>query len=237
VILQSKSRSLQHGIQIRPGSLVIHRPRVEHDGVYGRNFKVVCFSVRDELFAKHIRRLSPQLQDAMRQPWSVFEPPATLRQDVIRHFAEAASIIQSDPRVRNSTLAVAKFEEELVFDFLEAVAQQFPTHSTRTDERAAAMVRQVDQDVKKSILVRSSVAVLCICMRSAPTNTVSRVPKCYGPGSSYLSPSCPAEWCPSGFAAEKGALNHGDRCCPRAGLLAPRTIRRTIQRIVWRVAS
>ena len=160
VILKSTTRSLQHGIELRTGSLVIHRPGVEHDGVYGRNFKVVCFTIRDKVLAKHIRRLSPQIQDAMRQPWSVYEPPPNLRQRIINHFAEAVSIIQSDPRVRNSRPALAKFEEELVCDFLEAVAQQFPTHSTGTDERAAAMVRKIDLGVKKSLLVRSSVAGL-----------------------------------------------------------------------------
>jgi len=161
VILDSTTRSLQHGIEVRAGSLLIHRPKVEHDGVYGRNSTIVCFAVRDEVFVKHIRQLSPQLQDAMRQPWSVFEPPPNLRKKIIKHFAEAAAIIQSDPRVRNSPLAVAKFEEELVCDFLEALEQQFPVHSIGKDERVAAMVRQIDQGVNKSLGVRSSVAELC----------------------------------------------------------------------------
>jgi AraC-like DNA-binding protein len=174
VVLGSKTRSLQHGIEVRAGSLVIHRPGVEHDGVYGRNFKVVCFSLRDEIFDKYIRRFSRRLQDAVRQPWSVFEPPATLREQVIKHFAEAAVIIQSDPRVRNSPLAVATFQEELGCDFLEAVAQQFPTRSSRTDQRAAAMVRQIERAVKKSQPV-SSVGLCLAC--EVPRRTLNRALK------------------------------------------------------------
>ena len=88
VILGSTTRSRQHGIEVRAGSLVIHRPGVEHDGIYGRNFKVACFTVHDDVLAKLFPQLHPQLQDAMRRPWSVFEPPANSRQKIIEHFAE-----------------------------------------------------------------------------------------------------------------------------------------------------
>ena len=81
VILGSTTRSRQHGMEVRAGSLVIHRPGVEHDGVYGRNFKVACFTVHDEVLAKQFPQLHPQLQDAMRRPWSVFEPRANSRHE------------------------------------------------------------------------------------------------------------------------------------------------------------
>jgi AraC-like DNA-binding protein len=145
----------------------------EHDGVYRRNFKIVCFAVGDKVFAKHIRRFSPQLMDAVRQPWSLFEPPPASRREIIAHFAEAAAIIQSDPRVRNSSQALAKFEEELVCDFLEAVGQQFPSHSIGTDQRAAAMLQRVDQVVKKSRLVDPTVAELCAACE-VPRRTLNR---------------------------------------------------------------
>jgi methylphosphotriester-DNA--protein-cysteine methyltransferase len=161
LILQSKTRSLQHGIEVRAGSLIIHGPGAEHDGVYGRNSKLVCFGQRDEVLTKHIRRLPRKLQDAIRQPWSVFEPPAASRQDVIAHFAEAAAIIQSEPRVRNSRRALANFEEELVRDFLQAFAQQFPSHCVERDRRAAAMVRRVDDAVQKSRRADATVVELC----------------------------------------------------------------------------
>lgn len=173
VILESKGRSLQHGIEVRAGSLFIHGPGAEHDGVYGQNFKIVCFVVSDEVFAKHIRRLSPQLQDAMRQPWSVFEPPPASRREIIAYFAEAAAIIQSDPRVRNSSHSLAKFEEEMVCDFLEAVAQQFPPHSIGTDQRAPAMVQRVDRALQESHLVDPTVAELCDACE-VPRRTLNR---------------------------------------------------------------
>jgi AraC-like DNA-binding protein len=173
VVLESKSRSLQHGIKVRAGSLAIHRPRAEHDGVYGRNFKVVCFALRDEVLAKHIQRLPRKLRDALCQPWSVFEPAAASRLEIIAHFAKAAAIIQSDPRVRNSRSALVRFEEELVSDFLGAIARQFPSHSIGTDQRAAAMVRRVDQAIQRFRLVDASVAELCAACE-VPRRTLNR---------------------------------------------------------------
>lgn len=173
IILESTVPSWQHGIVVRPGSLVIHRPNVEHDAVYGRNFKVACFSLRDDVLARHFAQLDPRVQDAMRRPWSVFEPPPNARQEIIEHFAEAAAIIRFGPRVRKSRPAIAKFEEELVCDFLETVEQQFPVHSIETDQRAAAIVRQVDEDARKSSLICSSVAELCTAYE-VPRRTLNR---------------------------------------------------------------
>lgn len=173
VILKSEGRSLQHGIEVRAGSLLIHRPGAEHDGVYGRNFKIVCFAIDDEEFAKHVRQLPPQLQDAIRQPWSVFEPPPAARQEIIAHFAEAAAIIQSDARVRKSGQALAKFEEEMACDFLEVVSRQFPSYSNGTDQRAAAMLQRVDDVADESGLVDPTVAELCIACE-VPRRTLNR---------------------------------------------------------------
>jgi AraC-like DNA-binding protein len=173
VVLECRTRSLQHGIEVRPGSLVIHRPNAEHDAVYGRNFKVACFSIRDEVLAKHLGQFDPQVRDAMRRPWSVFEPSDSLREETIRHFAEAAGIIQFDPLVRDSGRAVAEFEEELVCDFFQTVEQQLPEYPIETDERAAAIVRQIDEDERRSRLVSSSVAELCTAYE-VPRRTLNR---------------------------------------------------------------
>ena len=173
VVLESTTPSRQHGIEVHPGSLVIHRPDVEHDAVYGRNFKVACVSVQDEVLARHLRQLDPQVQDAMRRPWSVFEPPPNSRQETIKYFAEAAAIIRFAPQVRNSPLAMAKLEEELVCDFLAAVERQFPARSIETDRRFAAMVRQIDHDMRKSPVNGSSVAQLCAAYE-VPRRTLNR---------------------------------------------------------------
>jgi AraC family ethanolamine operon transcriptional activator len=173
VILGSETRSQQYGIEVRAGSLVIHRPGGEHDAIYGRNFKVACISVQDEVFAEQFPQLHPHLQAAMRRSGSVFELPANSREKIIEHFAEGAAIIQSDPQVRNSSRAVAKFEEEFVCDFLEAVEQQLPTHSNGAEQRAAAMVRQIDQYVHKSLLVNSSVAEFSAACQ-VPRRTLNR---------------------------------------------------------------
>jgi AraC family transcriptional regulator, ethanolamine operon transcriptional activator len=173
VLLESTSRSLQHGIEVSPGTLVIHRPLAQHDGVFGRNCTIICFAVRDEVLAPQLEQLHPHVQEAMRRPWSVFELPANLRQKTIEHFAEAAAIMQSEPQIRSSPSAVAKFEEELVCDFLDALEQTLAAHAVEADKRAAALVRQVDQYVHTSSLARSSVAELC-AMCQVPRRTLNR---------------------------------------------------------------
>lgn len=173
IILESTAPSWQNGIEVRPGSLVIHRPNAEHDAVYGGNFKVACVSVHDEVFAKHFLQLDLKAQDAMSRPCSVFEPPPNSRRETIKHFAEAAAIVRFAPQVRASRPAMAKFEEELVCDFLAAVEQQFPAHSVRADQRAAAMMRQIDEDVRRFALISSSVTELCAACE-VPRRTVNR---------------------------------------------------------------
>ncbi len=174
VVLDSATRSLQHGVEVSAGSLMIHRPGAEHDGLYGRNFKAACINLHDEVVAKQFPRLHPQLQEAMLRPWSVFEPRADTRQTIIKHFAEGAAIIQSDPQVRNSASAVARFAADFVSDFLEAVEQQLPAHSNGAEQRAAAMVRQIHQYAHESPLINSSVADLCAAC-DVPRRTLNRV--------------------------------------------------------------
>ena len=173
VILGSATRSWQYGQEVSAGSLMIHRPGGEHDALYGRNFKVACISVQDEVFTRRFPQFHPCLQAAMRRPWSVFEPPARSRRRIIEHFAEGAAIIQSDPQVRSSTRAVAQFEEELLSDFLQVAERQIPTHASGAEQQAAAMVRQIDHYLHQSSLVNSSVAELCaVC--EVPRRTLNR---------------------------------------------------------------
>jgi AraC-like DNA-binding protein len=173
VILGSATRSRQYGIEVHAGSLVLHRPGGLHDGVYGRNFKAACISIHDKVFAKQFPLFHPQLQAAMHRPWSVFEPQGPSRQKIIEHFAEAAAIIQSDPKVRNSPNAVAKLEEELVGEFVENMEQELPMHSDGAEQRAAAMVRQIDQYAHKIPQVSSSVPELCAAC-DVPRRTLDR---------------------------------------------------------------
>jgi AraC family ethanolamine operon transcriptional activator len=173
VLLESTTQSLQHGVEVRAGSLVIHRPYAAHDGVYGRNCKFTCVTVNDDVMIKWLPKLHPRLQDAMREPCAVFEPSDSARQKTIEYFAEAAAIIQQDPRIRDSLSAVAKFEEELVCHFLEVIEEQLPTPSVEAEQRASAMVRQIDRYVENSPRVSASVADLCsLC--EVPRRTLNR---------------------------------------------------------------
>lgn len=173
VVLDSATRSLQHGIEVHPGSLFIHAPGATHDGIYGRNFKVVCIAVRDEVFAKYIRPFDPQFRAAVHRQCSLFELPADPRREIIARFAEAAVIIQSDPGVRSSSEALAQFEEELVCDFLEAAAQEFTAHSIGTGLRAATVLGRVDHVVQTSNFVDPTVAELCAACE-VPRRTLNR---------------------------------------------------------------
>ncbi|MGA7414471.1 MAG: helix-turn-helix domain-containing protein [Bryobacteraceae bacterium] len=156
---------------MRAGSLVIHRPKADHDGVYSPNTKVVCLSMRDKDFESYVHRLSPQLQGSLRQACSVFEPAADVRRKIVQRFASGANIIQSDSQVRNSSRAVAKFADEWVCDFLEVVEQQLPACSKEGEHRTAAMLRRID--VRKSLLDASSVADLCQACE-VPRRTLNR---------------------------------------------------------------
>ena len=173
VVLESDTRSSQHGEEVHAGSLFIHAPGATHDAVYGRNFKVVCFAVRDEIFAKYVRQLDPQLQHVVNKPWSIFEPSVESRRGIIAHLAEAARIIQSDQQVRNSASALARFEEEMVADFVEAVEQQSLFHSDDTDGRNVAILQRVDQVVRESQMVVPTIAELCDACE-VPRRTLNR---------------------------------------------------------------
>ena len=51
VVAGARTRSLQHGTAVRTGTLFAHGPGAAHDGVYGRDFSLVCVTLRaDEPF-------------------------------------------------------------------------------------------------------------------------------------------------------------------------------------------
>lgn len=174
MVLDCTRPSLRHGIEVQPGSMVVHPPGTELDGVYGRNSKIFYLAIRDDSFGRYMRQLTPQLQDALlRPPYSVYEPAAAVRQKLIDHFAEATAIIQADPRVRNSASAVAKFEEDLVRDYLGAVEQQLLVHPNELKRRAAAMVRQIDEYAQTPDIDGSTVAQLSATCE-VPRRTLNR---------------------------------------------------------------
>lgn len=223
VVLESEGRSLQHGIEVRAGSLLIHGPGAENDGVYGRRFKIICFSLREDVFAKFSRRLPRQLKAAIRQPWSVFEPAASLRREIIAQFAEAAAIIQSDPKVRDSGRALAKFEEELVCSFMEAASQQFPTHSSDADQRGG-VVQRVDRAAQKPSLNGTSVVNICAACK-VPRRTLNRTfQEALGMGPVTYLRRIRLNRARRALLRQRESA-HGNRCCARARFLAPRSLR------------
>ena len=102
VILGSTTRSRQHGIEVRAGSLVIHRPGVEHDGIYGRNFKVACFTVHDDVLANLFPQLAPHFKKQCACPGRCLSRQPTRDRKSSSTLRKRRRSFSLDPQVRNS---------------------------------------------------------------------------------------------------------------------------------------
>ena len=145
VVTRSASRSLQHGVEVRSGSLVYHRPGAKHDGIYGRDFSVVCLCVRDELLAETVKNEFPELSDLLGQRWRVYEPTEDKRRELIAQFEQAATIVRTDAHVRRSPAAKSVMQDELLAAFLEALAEGTTPLPMLALSRAAALVRRAEE--------------------------------------------------------------------------------------------
>ena len=145
VVTRSGSRSLQHGVEVRPGSLFYHRPGAEHDGIYGRDFSVVCLGIPEELFAKTVRNEFPELEDLLSQQWHAYEPAEDRRRELIAEFEQAATIVRTDECLRRSSAAKAVMQDELLTAFLEALAEGTTPSVTLGLSHAGALVRRTEE--------------------------------------------------------------------------------------------
>jgi len=145
VVTRTSGRSLQHDVEVRGGSLIYHRPGEKHDGIYGRDFSVVCLCMREELFGKTLRNEFPELSDLLGQRWHVYEPAEDKRRDLIRQFAQAAAILRTNEHVRGSFAAKAVMEDELLASFLDALAEGFTPSPMPGLAHAAGLVRLAEE--------------------------------------------------------------------------------------------
>ena len=144
VVTGSASRSLQHGIEVSTGTVFMHQPGVEHDGIYGRDFSIVCLGIRDELFAETISNEFPELSDLRSQPWRVSEPAAERRSDLVAQFEQAALVLRTDEDVRRSFSARLAMQDELLAAFFEALTEGILPSPTVAVSHAAALVRRAE---------------------------------------------------------------------------------------------
>ena len=145
VVTRTASHSLQHGVEVRTGSLVYHRPGAEHDGIYGRDFSVVCLGIRKELFAQTVKNEFPELLDLLGQEWCLIEPAEDKRHELIAQFEQAVTILRTDEHVRRSFASKAVMQDELLATFLEVVAEGTTPSPMLTLSRAAALVRRAEE--------------------------------------------------------------------------------------------
>ncbi len=162
VVTRTASLSLQHGIEVRPGSLFYHRPGAEHDGIYGRDFSVVCLGIREKLFAETVRNEFPELSDLLGQRWRAYEPADGKRRELIAQFEQAAAILRTDERVRRSSAAKAAMQDELLAAFLEALAEGITPSLMLALSHAAALVRRAEELARESHGQPLCVGDLCV---------------------------------------------------------------------------
>lgn len=166
VITRSASRSLQHGVEVHAGSLVCHRPGAKHDGIYGRDFSVVCLGMREELLAETVRNEFPELADLLGQPSGVYKPAEEKRTGLLLEFDQAASILRADASVRRSFAAKSMMQSELLTAFLEALAEGTTSSPMPALSHSAALVRRAEElaaELLKKAVGRSlSVGDLCV---------------------------------------------------------------------------
>lgn len=149
VVTGTSTRSFQHGTQVRTGTIFAHGPDASQDGLYGRNFSVVCVALREALFENIVKGQFPEVSDLLKQEWSICEPSGARRRDLVVRFRQAARILRSDELVRRSTAAITAIQDELVGGFLGAFAQASPAQPVRPLAHAAELVRRSEKLVAK----------------------------------------------------------------------------------------
>jgi len=172
VVTGARTRSFQHGIQVRTGTLLAHGPGAAHDGLYGRNFSVVCVALHEGLFENIVKGQFPEVSDLLKQEWSVCEPRGVRRRDLVVRFRQAATILRSDELVRRSTAAMAAIQDELVGGFLGALAQASPAPPITPLAHAAELVRRSEKLVEKADDHSLQVGDLCAAC-GVPRRTLS----------------------------------------------------------------
>jgi len=161
VVTGTTSCWLKHGVEVRMGSLFYHRPGAVHDGIYGRDFSVVCLCVRDEVFAEAVRNEFPELSDRLDQPWHVIEPAEDKRHELIAQFEQAATILRADANVRRSSAAKSVMQDDLLAAFFETLAPGTASSPITAPSHASALVRQAEE-LAAELVTKADGRLLCV---------------------------------------------------------------------------
>ena len=172
VVTGAASRSLQHGVEVSAGTQFLHAPGAEQDGIYGRDFSVVCLCVRDDIFLEALKNEFPELLASKDRQWRISEPSDARRGELIDQFAEAAAILRADAEVRRSIAALSVMQDELLGTFLETLAGGVEQSPLPTVANAAALVSQAESFASNVGTSPLHVSDLCISCR-VPRRTLS----------------------------------------------------------------
>lgn len=161
IVLRTASRSLQHGVEVHTGTLFAHRPRAEHDAIYGRDFSTVCVALRQEFFEDVIQRQFPELTDLLREKWRLADPAEAASRELLAQFEHAAVILRADEQVRRSPAAKGAMQDELLADFLQALAAATEPPPVPVLSHATALVRRAENLLQRADGLPLSVGDLC----------------------------------------------------------------------------
>ena len=150
LVLHTDGRSLQHGVEVEAGSMVVHGPGAVHDGLYGRGCSVVCFGVPAAIFEQRVNQEFPDLTDMLSKPWDIFSVSELKTSELISSFQDAVELLRTDDSVRSSEAAMKSMVDELLYGYLLSLleANQVAAHDQVAG--AAKIVQKAEQSVNDS---------------------------------------------------------------------------------------
>ncbi len=143
VVTHATGRSLQNGAQVRAGSLVVHQPGAIHEGVYGRDFSVVCIGIGVARFRRFFgREGSPSRSRA--RVWRAYQASGSSRAELIQQFDAAAHTLRHDAAFRRSAAAVEAMLDDLTAGFASALGKATLSEEQPALRDGAALVCRVE---------------------------------------------------------------------------------------------
>ena len=105
----------------------------------------MCLCVSEGTFWEAVKSEFPELLDRLGSQWHSHEPAEERRRELMAHFEQAVSILRTDGNVRQSPAATSAMVDELLADFLDALAEGTTPATLPTVSHAAALVRRAEE--------------------------------------------------------------------------------------------
>ena len=161
LVLHADGRSLQHGVEVEAGSMVVHGPGAVHDGLYGRGFSVVCFAVPAAIVEQRVNQEFPDLRDMLSKSWDIYSVSELKTNELISSFQDAVELLRSDESVRSSEAALESMVDELLYDYLLSLLEASQVAAHDQVDGAAEIVREAEAFANDSTNDAPAVGDLC----------------------------------------------------------------------------